>query len=355
MIEYHNVGDIGNLVISHSAINTIDPQMGGHPSKFLAFFQDTKDRPYTPSMERGDLLHLWMEREDSFAISELDAPTEQMGRFSQSFYDLYFKEEYKLREGITDKVQISFDDCFKINEIYSSLFGQKATEEQFNLITSCIFLARKEAQVDKRLLNGTILEKFETICLPYLRFLKSASGKIITSKQTKEILVNCHNSILAHPTAKKLIALPGEKEKEFYWEENINGVVIKRKAKVDQIYFDSKTGILYIIDYKTTALPVSSFASLNGSYYKYKLGRQLVNYESAFLHSSEIIPTRIEHYNIVVQTTENYPTIVYKTSFTTAHAYRQDLQDMLKRISYHIGENKWDMTMEEYKNEYIEI
>lgn len=363
MVAYHNIGSVNDLVVSHSAMNTIDPEVGGHPTKFLAFFGE-EERITTPSMERGDLLHLWREHEDKFVISELDAPTEGMLKFSDAFFNLYFQEQYKVREGVTESVALDIDDIFTIHHIYEGFFGKKAEENDINLLGACIFLARRDAQVSKTWKNNTILEKFETLCIPYIKFLQKANGKVILSKQTKEILTGCNDSINNHPTVKRLIDMlnPGDgkfvgKEVPFFWNSEISGVQIKRKAKLDTVYGDFDKKVLVINDYKTTSYPVSQFNSPTGAFNKWKLGRQLVNYTEAFskVHDINLDSWQVSLNNIVVQTTENYPCIVYSVGYFTRHECGKDLNNILHRVAYHIKENKFDLTMEEYVNGHIEI
>lgn len=364
-IDYHSIGkgSVDDLVVSHSSCNAIDPEVGGHPTKFLAFFGE-EERITTPSMERGDLLHLWREHEDKFVISELDAPTEQMLKFSDAFFNLYFKEQYKTREGVTEGVNISVDDMFKIHKIYEGFFGRKASEGEFDLLAACIFLARRDAQVSKTWKNDTILEKFETLCISYINFLRKADGRIVLSKQTKEILIGCNDSINAHPKAKELVDMlkPGDgkivgKEVAFFWESGIGGIQMKRKAKLDTVCVEFDKKILTINDYKTTSYPVSQFNSPTGAFNKSKLGRQLTSYIEPVSKSYGFNPDiwKINLNNIVVQTTENYPCIVYNIGFATRHECKQDLNKVLHRVAYHIKENKFDLTMEEYMNGCIEI
>lgn len=363
MIDYHEIGKIGDLVISHTAMCQLDPDMGGHPSKFMAFFQETKDRPYTPSMEKGDLLHLWQEHEDKFAIDELDKPAPQMAKFAEVFNDLYNLEGYKIRSGITENLTLDFNDVFAINEIYSGFWGKKAEQVEFDLLAACIFLARREAEVNKALTNNKLLDKFSTECIPYIRFLRSANGKIILDRKTKDVLTNCQASIKAHPTVQKLYELPCLKEQEYYWTEIFSnptkegGDSLKRKIKIDRIIIDELNKKLIIIDLKTTSTPASKFQATDGPFYKYKLGRQLVNYADGFFKANKIDERgwTIELYNIVVQTTDTYPTIVYKLSFARTHECKVDLNKIVNRVVFHIKTNQWDLTKEEYEQGYIEI
>jgi hypothetical protein len=366
MIDYHKVGigSIEDIVVSHSSLNALDPDIGGHPTKFLAFFGE-EERITTPSMERGDLLHLWMEHEDKFAIAELDAPTEQMLNFSDAFFNLYFKEQYKTREGIAESIALTIDELFQIGHIYEGFYGKKPFEGDVDLLGACIFLARKDAQVSKTWKNNTILEKFETLCVPYIRFLQKADGRIVLSKQNKEILTGCHNSIKNHPQVKILLDYlkPGDgkfvgKEVAFFWESGISNIQVKRKAKLDNIFADFDKKILVINDYKTTSYPVSQFNSPTGAFYKWKLGRQLVNYVDGFTKAYpdiNIDTWKVYLNNIVVQTTDAYPCIVYSVGFSTRHECKQDLNKILHRVAFHIKENKFDLTMEEYLNGSIEI
>jgi hypothetical protein len=365
---YHtNTGNIADPIVSHSAMCTIDPEMGGHPLDFLAFIQRTEeDIQYTPSLERGDLLHAWLEDESAFVIADLTKPAPQVALMAEKFFDLYINKQYEITSGFQEfaeqRLSIEFNDILELNKIYKELIGETGSDDDIQLLIRCILFSRKLAEVDKRLTDTKIIEKFKE-AVPYIKFLKSASGKYIMDLTTRNIITNCYASIKRHPFANQFLGNDYHNEKEVYWEETWNDVIIKRKAKIDRYKViasinDGKTRKLTIkvADFKTTAKPVSNFKE--GSYKYYKYGRQLVNYLVAICKDNNVRIEDIsfELYNIVVQTTGNYPTIVYKSdSLETFTTNMKDYEQTMNRIAYHIKNNVWEVTMEEHQQGYVSI
>jgi hypothetical protein len=138
----------------------------------------------------------------------------------------------------------------------------------------------------------------------------------------------------------------------------VNGIVLHRKAKLDKQIVNPYSRTLTVVDYKTTAYPVSSFASPDGAYYRYKLGRQLVSYADAFFSNNLSFNSgewKTELFNIVVGTIDPYPVMVYKTNL---YNYKDELIKLEERAAYHIKNNQWKITMEEAQikdSEYISI
>ncbi len=363
MIGYHvNSGSISDPIVSHSGANTIDPEIGGHPLDFIAFIQRSEDDiKYTPSLERGDLLHTWLERQSDFVIAELAKPSGQMAEFAEEFKKLYCDKQYEITNGFAEfaqgKLSIEADSLILVNKIYDELnTSALKTNEEVQLLLTCILFARTKAEVNKKLLIPTVIEKFAQECIAYIKFLKLANGKYIMDVPTKNIVVNCHSSIQRHPFAKQFLSNEYHAEKEIYWEEVWNDndrITIKRKAKLDRFKYFPEEHRLVIVDFKTTAKPVSNFNK--GSYESYKYDRQLYNYFIAVVHELHLstVNLKVELYNVVVQTNGNFPTMVYRTHITDK--IRTNYGDLMTRIAYHIKNNVWEITMEEHQQGYVNI
>lgn len=363
MVEYHaNKGTMQDIIVSHSILNLIDPEIGGHPSKVVEAIVNGETES-TPSMKNGTLLHLWAEKQDKFIVNELDNPSPQMVTFAEFFNYLInnYEKNEKFLEYCKLPIHFTMDDIFKINEIYSGLYGTNPSTEQFDLFSRAILFSRTEAQVDKRLKVPTILEKFQVECIPYITFLQKSNGKIPIDKSTRTILTNCIESVKVHKIARDLFALPTRNEEEFYWSEEVNGVIIRRKAKIDKYLINVEEKSIIIIDLKTTSDLVAKFNLEHGAVNKYKLARQLVNYLEAIIHKynlnmNEVFMSWDLHLiNIVVQTTENYPCIVYQLTDNTITHNRLNLDRIKHRIAKHINTNIWDLTIEEIEKGYVEI
>jgi len=357
--SYYNVGSKENLVVSHSAMNMINPLLGGHPKKFMAYFKD-EPKEITISMERGNLFHKWLENPDAFKVSELDKPTPQMALFGENFYSLYFAGRYKTLNGSFQAPPLELNEIFKINEIFEVFHGKKGTQDEISLLINILFYARKEAEVNATLKPGTVIEKFQKECINYIKFLHDAGDRIIIDKTTKDILEKCKENYLAHPFVKYLtelklnIYIETYKEKEFFWTDKVHK--FKRKAKIDFFIIDKSNKRLIIVDNKTNAdtnVPFNHFE--RGAMAKYDLDGQLVNYVEAIESEIDLTGYKIELYNIVSYTTGEFPCIVYKLSIFSQDIAQKRLDKIKERIAYHILIDNWELTKEEIEDGFITI
>lgn len=365
LVDYHqNTKTLeGQYIISHSALNELDPAIGGHPK---AFFKALNDPGYekTPSLERGDLLHLWMQHKDSFVIESTDKPTEKLAYFVERFYELYNKEKYKehpiMLQVLAQDWKLGIEESIAYERVYRIVTGRADTvtskDPDFALFIQCVRFARMDVNYNSTLKELTALKHFEEN-IQYLRFLQEASGRIILTAANKEILTNCYNSIQDHPFARHLaFELEGRHEVEMQWFSKQYSIY--RKCKIDKMLVDEEHKILTIIDYKTTSYPVSLFIEPNGAYNKYRCGRQLVSYMDGFFQTHldfNSAEWTINLYNIVVQTNGEFPTIVYRVAESAIYTYTTELRSLERRASSHIYEGIWNITEEERHHNYIEI
>ena len=354
--NYNSFGDITSPIVNQSALNKLDPQTGGHPLNFKAYIEGTTEKKYTPSMEKGDLFHAWLANKDNFVFAELDKPAGQMSLFAEFFYELYFREKWKTNEKFLEASKSTFgidmDSLLGVNRIYQSFYGVEGSTEQIQLLARLILFARKEAEVDKRLLDKTVYDKFEKDCIEYIRFLRDAGDRIIVTRDVKTTLINCSYSVRNNPLVKTILDDTTYRiEKELYWDETWDGIVVKRKGIPDRFKINHENKIITVIDFKTTSYPVSLFPE--GAFKKYKLARQLYNYYFGICTMNNLHDYKPNLLNIVVQTNENYPCSVYKVINITS--VQEDYSNIMTRLAAHIKSNRWDITVEEMLSGVIYI
>lgn len=355
-LAYHsNTGSLADPIVSNTAMGMLDPEMGGHPTKFAQFIQQESTIKLTPSMERGDLLHRWIEKPHEFVFSEITKPAPQMAEFSERFYELYFQKLYELNNDFLEycktNIELDSSDYFVINDVFKKLHQRPSeTQDEVQLLIRIIFFSRQLAGVDKRQTPTKIIERFNKECLEYILFLQKATGKIACDQTTKNILTNAKASLERHPIASKMIFNTlNQNELELYWEEDLIDLKLKRKGKIDILQdFDC----INIIDIKTTSKPVALFR--DGAFTYYKLGRQLLNYGTGYKLMTNISKP-INYYNVVVQTTDNFPVAVYKMGQDSINKATLDYSNMQNRLRFHIKNQIWDYTKEEYERGFIEI
>lgn len=141
------------------------------------------------------------------------------------------------------------------------------------------------------------------------------------------------------------------KEIELSWNELVSDITIKRKARLDQV--DETISRISIIDTKTTAKDVSLFKE--GAFKQWKLGRQLASYGLGYQAVNPLNRKQFEYINIVVQTTEPYPTAVYMVTADTIQKSVSDYNNIMSRLVHHIKTQNWEITQEEYENNGIWI
>ena len=365
MIEYQQLKktETGEFLVSHSHLNLLDPDIGGHPKLFYKALTSPEDMTSKPSFEKGDLFHLWMDQQAAFVIEESNKPTEQPAKLAEAFHNLFSKEEWKsdsiFLEMAKQKITIGIEEKLLYQDLFQMVVGRpQQSDDEFKLFISSARYARKVAEYNKTLKESTFIEHFAKI-VPYLQFLSRADGKIILTAQMKETLNNCVDAVKDHPFASKLTwGIKGDTEKEYFWTKNYDGFDLYRKAKVDKETVDNQTKTLIITDYKTTSYPVSTFAETDGSYHRYKLGRQLQNYKDAFFANHPEYYTgdwTVHLFNIVVSVIDPYPVMVYRTN---SYTYKDNLMLLERRAAWHIKNNVWNMTREEAENkgqEFIEL
>ncbi len=65
--------------ISKSRLDAIDPEMNGSPTKYLNFINQDEERKISIDMERGSLIHKYVEDPKKFIVLEVDKPSDKLG------------------------------------------------------------------------------------------------------------------------------------------------------------------------------------------------------------------------------------------------------------------------------------
>jgi hypothetical protein len=248
--NYHSVGRGANIdskdwVWSNSALSTIIPRLGGHPKKALKFFSEENEIKNL-SLERGTLLHDYMEHPDTFAISEVIKPSEKLGDVTD-----------KLVEYLQSSKRV--DDTFFFTD---EIFHEKLYEY-------C-----QELGYQKKWGKEAIVKNYAALVRPYLDAVIANEGKHILTKTTGDIVKNCIESITKNERIKAFLDLEkGDgievyKELEIYFEYE----GIKMKSKLDRLAINFNSKVCIITDYKTTG---SDLLTFNNTFEKFNYYRQM--------------------------------------------------------------------------------
>jgi len=306
--------------ISNSSLKYLNPEEGGSPLRFKNFLDNKADKWESTSLERGTLLHSWVEDPSKFIVEDIDKPS--------SPYD-------------------------KVAEYISTL-------DQSQNLDSAIIAKFRADNFYKSWKDETILTKFKENCTEYLKFLNKRDGKIVMTKATKEIVDSCKQSILNHPLANNLLfnierTAPSEdimyedyekfNELEFYW--NYNDMPLK--SRIDRLLIKDNHAVL--VDLKTTSYAKSFFKT--GSFESYRYYRQMAFYVNAIRTNMPHI-TNIEVYMVVVETTKYYETLVVKLSEETLKRGYDEFMKLLELAKF-CEINGYKYLPEELTNKYIII
>lgn len=306
--------------ISNSSLKYLNPEEGGSPLRFKNFLDGKNDKWESTSLERGTLLHSWVEDPDKFIVEDIDKPSSPYDKVAE--YIATLDQTQNLDQAIIQKFR---DDNF-----------YKAWKDE------------------------TILNKFKENCTEYLAFLAKKSDKIVMTKATKEIVDSCKQSILDHNFARNLLfnierTDPNEEityedydkfnELEFYWK--YNGMPLK--ARIDRLLVKDNQAVL--VDLKTTSYAKSLFKT--GSFESYRYYRQMAFYVNAIKTNMSHI-TDIEVYMVVVETTKYYETLVVKLSEETLEKGYEEFTRLLELAKF-CEVNGYKYFPEEFENKYIVI
>ena len=323
MLEENPYYDI--KAISNSSLSKINSTQSGHPKKYKAFMNGEEEKLNTLSLERGKLLHKWVENSDAFEVSEIEAPSE-MGI-------IWVKEVLRLEELNKDII---------------------ITEENLDSIfNKLILIAKDKLDIYNNIKKEfTIIEKFKKELLEYYTFLKYPSNKIALTKTTKNILFNCYQSLYTHPIANSLLFEQLEEvqvfnEQAIYFQiENVNC-----KSLLDRVIINHNNKTVKIIDLKTTSKPIANYPNEFAYYHTY---RQLALYGKAIiellkqLEYKDIEDYEISYHIVAVETIGQFTTQVFDIDIEWINKGIAEYLELIRLVQWHTSTNCWELTKDEY-------
>ena len=307
--------------VSNSSLKYINPEEGGHPRKYQSF-KAGNEKISSLSLDRGKLLHKWVENRDSFEVSEVDAPHEEAIKWLNLVLSLE-------KEWSKDNLE----------ELPSE------TLESFILSTK-----EKITFHDNYKKKEAILALFHSFS-GYYNFIKYPSNKIALTRATRDILFNCYQSLYVHPIANDLLFKESEGEtvlnEQAIYFEYLN---VPCKALLDRIIIDEANKKIKIIDLKTTAKSAALYKDTFDYYHTY---RQLAFYKLAIMHLlSDLGYKYISQYKITchivaVETFGSFITQVYEVDQTYITKGTQEIISLLSDIKWYNDRGNWEITKDE--------
>jgi hypothetical protein len=316
--NYYDVGLSSNpqdWIFSNSSLSYINPSQGGHPLKLVAFFTENNEEEVSKSLERGSLLHLYMENPEGFAISNVPKPS--------------------------DKLAIAADNL--IADLLTATDTVEVTDEM-------ILANVRNVGWNSKWGDDAVLKNTKDPIKAYVEEVLANRDKHILSEATAKIIQSCIAAINDSEIIQNLIK-PTEDEVVFtehaiYWLD-----IFARKAKLDRFHVNRKAKLIKHFDYKTTGGSVSNFESTFESYRYY---RQMAYYDMAlkqyikYALMEDPEEWTIQHYIIVIETSKPFATTVYPiTPFWLNEGYKE-IANINQILQVHYD-------TENFKETYIEI
>lgn len=334
--DYYSVGSRENIVISNSSLSYINPLQGGSPQSFLNFLDNIQgeEKSY---FRLGSLIHKWAEDKENFIMGEVDKPSDKLG----------LAADYALTILAIEDSEDNYDNV---------------------ILTACRMIGWNPNYGDAAIIKNACPQ-----IRPYIEDVirVSNSNKIYVTKRERETIINCVAAIGNHPLANKLLFgndtdFSDKKvwsELEIYWSKvftgNINGVdyqeEVSFKAKLDKLVIDFENKEIIYIDPKTTSKNAYDFKK---SFEEYHYYRQLPFYEWAIVQfckqqNIDITGFSFKRYNVVIETTNLYQVVVTTPDARWLSKGREEYQELIKRIVYHIATNQWNYSKEEFENSLV--
>lgn len=309
--------------ISNSSLANINPEQGGSPQKYKQYIDGDLDKINSLSLDRGRLIHKWIEDKNSFEVSEIIEPPEMAVNWCKEVIRL----TNEFNTASFDEVALPFNNIVLAARINVGVYSNLKKEE-------------------------VILAKFNEFKEYYEFLQKPKENKITLTKQTRDILFACYSSLYSHPIANELL-FQEKKDITVYNELAIyfDCENVPCKALLDRVEIDFKNKTIKIIDLKTTSKSVSLYYK---AFIKWRTYRQLAFYGKAIISFLQDLGIdspykfNISYTIVAVETIAPFNTQVFNIDSLYTIKGTKEYTSLIKRIKWHILEDKWDMTKEEY-------
>jgi len=182
----------------------------------------------------------------------------------------------------------------------------------------------------------------------YIAELELNQGKQFMTKEQKATIEGCIEALNSHAACTKYLfqEWPGceiHNEYEIYFE----CMGINCKARLDRVIVNHNEKYCVLIDLKTTSKRAQFFPE---SFEFWKYYRQMAFYKYAL--SKEFSGYSFSCYMPVVDT-QYFTRHCFKISESQIDRGAIEYRDLLNRVKWHIENDQWNYTLEEYNNNYL--
>lgn len=377
-LSYYDVGTPEDPRVSSSSLKELNPEQGGSIISFLNFFREKTEKNDSLALERGKLIHSYIEKPDNFIIADIEKPTEMMSGLLERV--VKGASDFKggvLNVGSVDTVITSAlkTESAKSANIQGTLARYEtlgnniglSTEDAIRVFRTTRGIAYKST--GEEALLSSILE--ETKSFEYLKFLLGCRNKIVLEAAEGNKVRGAITSLTNHPKVSALLGLKQDElslqyiddkvysEVPVYWQETIapfdnpdKKIKINCKALLDKIRINHKRKTITTIDLKGTKESLYRFQNAF-EYYRYY--RQMAFYQRAIIFWFKAL---FPDYNIAdytptvlmvpVETHGNFLTGIYNVSMPWQYKGKREILPLLSRLA-------WHQYVKEYRYSYEEI
>lgn len=356
--QYFEKGSSADIWISNSFFTALNPDQGGSPQKALAFLDNSLERVESKSMENGSIIHEYMESPTSFAVADVPKPGDMLGDMIDEFHRITpaFSNDSIGNIEITSELKTEKGKSAEI------LATRNAFEKLAGLlqipVNPCILIfrqARAATRAYKSYGEQTLVEKFINDGLDYLKQAQKLDGKLTLTQADKNIIEGAKDALYSNALANKFYNLSKSFTRNlvfvevpvFFQFQNLNC-----KAKIDNIYIDLDSKVIYLNDLKTTSTALGLF---RGTIEFYEYYRQLAWYKLALRFFLRFKPEYAEYSSypvvcniIAVETNGYFNCCVFNIDAYIPKGIER-CKALLHRTSYHITYNMWNMAMEQHQ------
>jgi len=267
--NYFQFGNsLDNFAVTSSSLQHLHPSQGGSILRFKSYISGTDQKSESMSLDRGSLVHQYLENPEGFKMYPANKPSEAVCEVIQDVYNTI----------LMNGVALGTLDDHRMQIIVSA---QKFRYGVGGKWTSDTIL--------KKILEGSA----------YYDFLCEADGSVMVDSGTKEILMNIMSTFENDDELRRFIEDRPQEGVVVYKEEPIlfqhEGFMCK--SLLDRFEVDFEKKIVRLFDYKTTSKAVglymgSSVFVMNeegepvvsmrpGAFQEYHTYRQLAFYQLA--------------------------------------------------------------------------
>ena len=268
--------------------------------------------PPSPSLENGTLLHLYVEDPESFVVSEVTKPNESLCNVVAQYFAI--KDSH---------LELSVEDLMLKAARLANYYNNYKDE---TLLTT--------------LKKSTVYE--------YVAELEKNEGKQFMTREQKEVIEGCIEALSSHEGCARVLFNTPDKYEAFHeYEVYFRCMEIDCKARLDRILVSHENKDVILVDLKTTSKRAQFFPD---SFEFWKYYRQMAFYKYAL--SKEFPGYSFSCYMPVVDT-QYFTRHCYKISEAQIDRGTIEYMNLLSRLNWHLDNNEWNYTMEEFNSNFI--